>query len=144
MSASSTLTLPAFASASTSSLVVAPGTMPAETGFIPTARRPDAASARRIAQATTVLPMPVSVPVTKTPGVMRISRRADVIEKRRPDRACVPACLVACSRSARSLDADDGPAVGGDARLGLPRVAVDDLEACRQAPIAAACLQRRD
>src|SRR6185295_804225 len=42
-----------------------------------------------------------------------------------------------------AIEAHDRTPVVDDARLGLPRVSVDDLEACLQAPIAAKVLQRR-
>ena len=41
--------------------------MPAATGFMPTARPPAATSPRSRATQATVLPTPVSVPVTKMP-----------------------------------------------------------------------------
>src|SRR5581483_2576091 len=44
-----------------------PRSLPAATGFMPTARRPAARRASSSAQATSVLPTPVSVPVTKKP-----------------------------------------------------------------------------
>ena len=63
-------TLPAAASAATSSFT-RPRAMPAATGFMPTARAPAPPSARSSAHATTVLPTPVSVPVTKMPAGRR-------------------------------------------------------------------------
>jgi hypothetical protein len=45
-------------------------TQPLATGFMPTARRPDAFSADNKLALTNVLPMPVSVPVMKTPPLI--------------------------------------------------------------------------
>ncbi len=66
-SASAASTFPAAASRVTSSCGPPPSECPAETGFMPTARSPDRASPRRSATDATVLPTPVSVPVTKMP-----------------------------------------------------------------------------
>ena len=62
----------ARARASVSSLAQAPSlrTAPAATGFIGATRSPRARRACTSAQATSVLPTPVSVPVTNTPRLI--------------------------------------------------------------------------
>src|SRR5437879_1914739 len=104
----------AAASAATSSLHAAPAAMPAATGFIPTARRPCAAQLRNSAHATTVLPTPVSVPVMNSPRVISLCESFP--------------CLT--SRANVALEAHDRTPVGGETRLGLPRVAIDDFVGC--------------
>ena len=68
-SAGSAATLPAACSVSTSPQASEPsgcGSIPAATGFMPTARSPACAAPRSSAALTSDLPTPVSVPITKT------------------------------------------------------------------------------
>jgi hypothetical protein len=70
MSAAGAATFAPAISAATSAFSAVTGSMPAATGFIPIARTPDVPSERSSDPATSVLPTPVSVPVTKMPRVM--------------------------------------------------------------------------
>src|SRR6476660_5795557 len=106
--------------------------MPLATGFMPTARRPRAACARSSAHAATVLPTPVSVPVTNMPLLI-----APLPSHPSPRYKGSPAL----ARGA--IEAHDRPPVVDETRFGLPRMSINDLEACRQAPIAAKVFQRR-
>jgi hypothetical protein len=83
---------------------------PLATGFIPTARSPCRENARNNAQATSVLPMPVSVPVMKYP---------------------VPGKTGVLALNAASLarpDIDHWFACGPYARKRLPGMAVDNFK----------------
>ena len=89
------------------------------------------ASARSSAAATTVLPTPVSVPVTKMPRVIA-ARAVRRVASARPEFVI----------ARRPLDADDRVPFGRARRRGLPRVAVDHLERRRDAPVAARRFER--
>src|SRR5882672_3082464 len=112
-------TLEASMSAATSSLARSGASVrqPVATGFMPTARRPERANARNRAEATSVLPTPVSVPVTKKPRLATLDGL--------PDKAAA---------SAR-LDVDHRPAGRTHAWQRLPRMPIDDFECRRQARV---------
>ena len=115
-----TWTLPAASSAATSSLRLEPRAIPLATGFMPTARKPRAACARSSAHAATVLPTPVSVPVTNMPLLIGPPR-----SRPSPRYDGSPALARA------AIEAHDRTPIVDDARLGLPRMSVNDLKACR-------------